>query len=201
MLFRQVFSLSLLFFFTLSFMSFYPSGPHHEIVAAVVLLCSTPSLHPPLKKKSAFSSTRSSHNHHFRCSASVTCYCVLPCHLQLGLPSSKREHGVFNVRNDHSACCAHESETDTEESAQVLTKKSWKMVLHAVESRNRTFGPLTYSPARCSLKFPIPVLDKRSPHCQWPQTCTKDFTRNVSVSFIFLGRSAFVIDFSSQGLN
>ena len=32
--------------------------------------------------------------------------------------------GIFNVRNDLSARCAHESETDTDEPTRVLTRKS-----------------------------------------------------------------------------
>ena len=44
----------------------------------------------------------------------------LPPALMLGLLLSKSGHGIFNVHNDGSSvcvCCAHEGETDTDESA------------------------------------------------------------------------------------
>ena len=45
---------------------------------------------------------------------SFFCYCytssvsVFPCYRLLGLPLSNDGHGIFNVRNGRSACCAHE---------------------------------------------------------------------------------------------
>ena len=50
--------------------------------------------------------------------------CVFPCHRPLGLPKSKDGLGIFNVRNDLSACCVHEGETGTDEFAQMLTREN-----------------------------------------------------------------------------
>ena len=50
--------------------------------------------------------------------------CVFPRHQPLRLLLLKGGHGIFNVRNDLRACCTHESETGTNESAQVLTRRN-----------------------------------------------------------------------------
>ena len=60
---------------------------------------------------------------------------MFPCHRLLVLLLLKGGDGIFNVRNDLCACCAHEGETGTDESAQVLTQKNSKTALHSVTSR------------------------------------------------------------------
>ena len=50
--------------------------------------------------------------------------CVFPRYQPLRLLLLKGGHGIFNARNDLRACCTHESETGTNESAQVLTRKN-----------------------------------------------------------------------------
>ena len=57
----------------------------------------------------------------------LTCIiCVFPCHWLLGLLLSKIGHGIFNMYNDFSACCAHSDETSNNKSAQVLIWKDEK---------------------------------------------------------------------------
>ena len=70
------------------------------------------------------SSTRNSQNHHFDYCIPLLCViCVFPCHRPLGLLLSTGGHRIGNVRNDLSACCAHEDGTGTDESAEVSTRK------------------------------------------------------------------------------
>lgn len=64
------------------------------------------------------SSTWSSHNHHFDCSATIMHH-LFPCHQLSGLLLLKGGHGIFNVCNDFSACCVHEGVTGSYESAGV----------------------------------------------------------------------------------
>ena len=71
-------------------------------------------------------------------------YRAFPCHRPLGLLLSKGGHGIFNVRNDGSACCAHEGETGTDESVQVLTQKDRKG--HPAATRSRTLATTIHSP-------------------------------------------------------
>ena len=81
----------------------------------------------PLLSSAPFSSTRISHNHHINYSAAITRY--LCTSVPPAVWSSYRNwggHGIFNARNDLSACCAHEGETGTDESAKMLTWKSRK---------------------------------------------------------------------------
>ena len=59
----------------------------------------------------------------------------------------------FNMHKDLTVCCAQEGKTGTDEHAQVLTLKNWKMVLPPVLNGNRTHSgppahvkPLGYSP-------------------------------------------------------
>ena len=63
------------------------------------------------------SSIRNRHGHHLVILLLLCIICVFPCHRPLSLLFSKSGQGIFNVRNDFSACCAHEGETTTEESA------------------------------------------------------------------------------------
>ena len=69
--------------------------------------------------------------HHFASS-------VFSCHRPLELVLSKGGPGIFNVRIDLNACCAHEGDTGTDESPQVLTWKKLKTFLHPVVSGSRT---------------------------------------------------------------
>ena len=53
------------------------------------------------------------------------------------------------MRYDLSACCAHEDETDTNESVQALARKKWKPIIHCrVQESN--IGLWVYNPA-CEL--------------------------------------------------
>ena len=60
----------------------------------------------------------------------------------------------FNMHKDLTVCCAQEGKTGTDEPAQVLTLKNWKMVLHPVLNGSRTHSgppaqhvkPLHYNP-------------------------------------------------------
>ena len=67
---------------------------------------------------------------------------VFPCHTAAELSLLE----LFKTRNDLSSCCAHESETGTDESARELKLKKWrkreekKTVLHPVASRGRTLA-------------------------------------------------------------
>lgn len=94
-----------------------------------------------------------SHNQHFDCSCSpnqhfdysATTMCYLSVSMPvaliltvLGILSWKGWHGVFNAGNTLSACCAHEDETGTQMSTQMLTWKNWKMVFHPVLTRTWT---------------------------------------------------------------
>ena len=71
------------------------------------------------------SSIKSRSNYNFDDSATVMRYsCV--CMLSTARPSLTHEigQGIFNVRNDFKACCAHEVETGGGELAQVLIRKN-----------------------------------------------------------------------------
>ena len=52
--------------------------------------------------------------------------CLFPCNPPLSFLLWKDGLGIFNVRNDLSACCVHEGETGTDEFAQMLTRENWK---------------------------------------------------------------------------
>ena len=54
-------------------------------------------------------------------SATIMRYLSVSKHRSLSLLLSKVGHGIFYVRNDLSACCAHEGEIGTDEWAQVRT--------------------------------------------------------------------------------
>ena len=60
-------------------------------------------------------------NHCFDCSVTF----FFPMAPAVG-PSlfSQGGHGIFNVRSDLIACCAHEGETRSDESARALTRKN-----------------------------------------------------------------------------
>ena len=78
--------------------------------------------------------------------------CVHPYHRPLGILLSKA-HGIFNVRNDLSACCAHEAgETGLDESVQVCEKRSFALPRPGIEPR-----PLDYSAARWTNRPRTPV--------------------------------------------
>ena len=75
--------------------------------------------------------------------------CVCPCHRPLGLLLSKVTLGSLTCGNDLSAYCAYGGETGTDESAQVLTRKTWKTVLHPVSTGlEPTVAAFTASPAQ-----------------------------------------------------
>ena len=73
----------------------------------------------PQSSPSCSSSIRSRHNYRFDYNASILCVvCLIPRHQSLGFPLNRKvDNGIFNVRNDLNACCAHEVKTDTDESA------------------------------------------------------------------------------------
>ena len=78
--------------------------------------------------------------------------CVFPCLRRLGLlvwKKKKKRHGIFDVLNDLSACCAHEGETGTDVSAQAL-KEELKTVLYPVSTGSPQWPhvPFTGSPAQ-----------------------------------------------------
>ena len=53
------------------------------------------------------------------------CAIVFAWHQPLGL-LLKGEHGVFNMHNDVSECCAYDGKTGTDKSVQVLTWEELK---------------------------------------------------------------------------
>ena len=69
------------------------------------------------------SSFRSSHIYHFDYFATV--YTVFVCFHNMAFSAflTRNGHGIFNVRNGLSVCCASEGVRSTEESAHVLTRK------------------------------------------------------------------------------
>ena len=86
--------------------------------------------------KGSSSSIRSSHNHHFNNAVTdmrYMCVSVLPV-----VRPSLFERWILTLPNDLRAGCAHEGERGTDHSAQVLTRKNWKMTLHPVACRGRT---------------------------------------------------------------
>ena len=58
---------------------------------------------------------------------------VFPCHCQLDHRLSQGKYRILNVRDDFSACYAHEGETGTEKSAHVNLKIR-RTVLHSVST-------------------------------------------------------------------
>ena len=71
-----------------------------------------------------YSSSISSHSHHFD-------YSAIMCYLRFTMPLAvkpflieKIDMGSFNMHNNLSACHAHRGETGTHESAKVLTRKN-----------------------------------------------------------------------------
>ena len=104
---------------------------------------------------SSSSSIISSHNHHFDYSGTVMCNpCVSMSPNHWAFSFWKVVLESFNMHKDLTVCCAQEGKTGTDEPAQVLTLKNWKMVLHPILNGSRTHSgppaqhikPLSYSP-------------------------------------------------------
>ena len=95
------------------------------------------------------------------CRLTLLCgICVFPCHRLLSPLLSKDRRGIFNVRNGFSACSAHEDESGTDESAQVLTRTNWR---NAFFNRTQpgvepTVAAFTGSPAQRANQWATPPV-------------------------------------------
>ena len=97
-----------------------------------------------------FSLIWSSHNRHSEYSANYyalshnICVCSMsPAVKAFSLVSLKGRNGIFNVCNGLSECCTHTKATTQalpDKSAQLLTRKKGKKVLHPFASRSRTLA-------------------------------------------------------------
>ena len=75
---------------------------------------------------------------------------LFPCHKPLGLLLEKVEHGIFDVRLNLSACCAHEGETDTDGSVQMLNLKNDPSPCLHRESTAKRAKPLSFDSFCCT---------------------------------------------------